>query len=375
MAKMRVVLFMPELLLTGAPKVALDIFDAIRDEVDPWILSPYGGPHEDRCRQLGQYTRIAPPHLSRRPQPGPLTSLRLQRWRPDMIYINSVAALRFVLAARLPAAPMLLHVHELECVFASCVSGIEDSVRRLPQRYIAVSEGVRRLLVDGYGIAPERISLIYECVPDEMASVRAATPKRLPGRPLVVGGAGRPAWRKGLELWLLMAQELVRLLGAGRVRFTWVGMRDDYDSRMFRLCARRLGIEEHIEFVPVTPDPLSHYANFDVFAMTSWEDPCPIVVLENMVLGNPVACFAGGGGAAEEVGETGIVAPEFSPVAMATAIAGLAGRPELLVQKGEAARERVRQSFVTSALAPRILDEIRATAAMGAASRERGVAR
>ena len=51
-----------------------------------------------------------------------------------------------------------------------------------------------------------------------------------------------------------------------------------------------------VEFIPPTPKPMEHFAGFDIFAMTSWEDPCPLVVLENMGLAKPVVCFAGGAG-------------------------------------------------------------------------------
>ena len=73
---------------------------------------------------------------------------------------------------------------------------------------------------------------------------------------------------------------------------------------------------------------LEYFARFDIFAMTSWEDPCPRVVLENMGLGKPVVCFAGGGGAPEVVGDTGVIVPEFDSRAMAQAIADLAADPQ-----------------------------------------------
>jgi hypothetical protein len=42
--------------------------------------------------------------------------------------------------------------------------------------------------------------------------------------------------------------------------------------------------------------PFGQLARFDIFAMTSWERPCPLVALENMGLGTPVVCFAAGAG-------------------------------------------------------------------------------
>ena len=102
-----------------------------------------------------------------------------------------------------------------------------------------------------------------------------------------------------------------------------------------------MGLDDMVEFIPPTPKPMEHFAGFDIFAMTSWEDPCPLVVLENMGLAKPVVCFAGGGGAPEVVGDTGVIVPEFDPLAMARAIADLAADPPELARLGALARQRV----------------------------------
>ena len=85
--------------------------------------------------------------------------------------------------------------------------------------------------------------------------------------------------------------------------------------------ARKLDLADQLELVAQTPQPFAHYARFDALAFTSWEDSFGLVVLENMALGNLVACFAGGGGAPEMVGDAGLVVPDFSPVEMAKMLA------------------------------------------------------
>jgi glycosyltransferase involved in cell wall biosynthesis len=98
--------------------------------------------------------------------------------------------------------------------------------------------------------------------------------------------------------------------------------------------------------------------------MTSWEDPCPLVVLENMALGKVVVCFSGGGGAPEVVGDAGIMIPEFNTEWMAEAIACLAAEPARRSRLGDSGRHRVAQRFVSSVQSPKILAEIRRTAGL-----------
>src|ERR1035437_2811019 len=103
----------------------------------------------------------------------------------------------------------------------------------------------------------------------------------------------------------------------------------------------RLGLGDVVELVPTASRVHDHFARFDMFAMTSWEDSFPLVVLEAMAMGVPVICFAPTGGPAEEVGEVGVIVPEISPHRMADAIVELAQSPQKRWAIGSASSERV----------------------------------
>ncbi len=79
-----------------------------------------------------------------------------------------------------------------------------------------------------------------------------------------------------------------------------------------------------------------------------------------MLLGKPVVCFRNSGGAPEEVGDTGLVVSEFSPRAMAQAIANLASSSEHMSLLGEAARQRVLDNFSCAQQVQKINREISA---------------
>jgi glycosyltransferase involved in cell wall biosynthesis len=121
--------------------------------------------------------------------------------------------------------------------------------------------------------------------------------------------------------------------------------------------AAKLGLT-NVDSTGEVSDPVSEYARFDVLLMSSWEDPCPLVVFEAMALGKPVVCFANSGGAQEQLGEAGVVIEDFSPDKAAEALLRLAEEPARRAQIGRALKERVR-SFTGERQIPKIIEEIR----------------
>ena len=56
--------------------------------------------------------------------------------------------------------------------------------------------------------------------------------------------------------------------------------------------AKRLGLGDRIKFVGPLEQPAQLFAAMDVFALTSREDPFPLVMLEAAAAGIPFVCFA-----------------------------------------------------------------------------------
>lgn len=373
MRKIKVLLLLHDLSPTGAPKLAVTAFERFRDQVELRTITYHGGPLRDRVRQLGPVqTLVSYQWPGGKPSPHALLlflghrslsvakaqawSREVRRWKPDVVYVNSVAGLLAAKRLRLPPAPVLLHVHELDSFLYPFSRDAPELLRGLPDRYVAVSQAVAEALTGRYGVDGDKVVVVPAFV--EEFPVPDPIPAAAGDARLVVGGAGVVSWVKGAPLWLLMASEVKKRLGADRVRFVWVGMVEDEEGWRFREMARKLHLTEDIEWVPFTPRPLDYYASFDIFALTSWEDSFPLVVLENMLLETPVVCFAGSGGAPEEVGDAGVVVADFSPPDMADAIVALAGDPERRAALGKAARRRVQENFTAAHQAPKLLAEI-----------------
>jgi glycosyltransferase involved in cell wall biosynthesis len=108
---------------------------------------------------------------------------------------------------------------------------------------------------------------------------------------------------------------------------------------------RKLKLEDVVELVPETDRPFDHFARFDMFAMSSWEESASLVVLEAMAMRIPVICFGPTGGPSEEVGTAGVVIPEVSPRLLADAIVDLAESPQKRRALGDAGVERARTGY------------------------------
>ena len=97
----------------------------------------------------------------------------------------------------------------------------------------------------------------------------------------------------------------------------------------------------------------------DVFALTSREDPFPLVMLEAAAAGVPLVCFAGGGGAPEFVQpDAGHVAAYLDVAGMAAAVSDLLEREEERQRMGQIAAERVRKRHTVDQAGPVLMDVI-----------------
>src|SRR4051794_32802852 len=104
MGKLKVLLVLHELTRTGAPRVAIEAFEALRDSVELRVIALQDGPYAERCASLGSLEVLSRRWLVKKPW-GRLSNriglwsyaASLRRWRPDVIYVNSTASLPIAL--------------------------------------------------------------------------------------------------------------------------------------------------------------------------------------------------------------------------------------------------------------------------------------
>lgn len=152
---------------------------------------------------------------------------------------------------------------------------------------VAVSEDMRRALIDRYGFREDRLRVIRNGgrFPEDAARTT------MPGPVFHVGTVARMVPVKGLDLFLEVAAILRRETGA--VRFSILGdgpLREELVRK-----ARDLDIHDCMEFVAPRQDPFSYYRSLDVYLNTSVHEGLPLSVVEAMACGKPVVSAAVGG--------------------------------------------------------------------------------
>ncbi|HEX8833004.1 MAG TPA: glycosyltransferase family 4 protein, partial [Abditibacteriaceae bacterium] len=257
--------------------------------------------------------------------------------------------------------PVVTHVHELEYALNLMGAGLASVLVR-SSHYIAASCAVRDNLVAYHSVAPEKIEVIHECIETQhsldVASARKQTRAALglPPNAFLVGGAGPLEWRKGTDLFVQLAQHLAGNKDEIPLYFLWVGgdLKSRYATEV-RYDLAKWGLGERVHFVGEVVNPLDYFAALDVFALTSREDPFPLVCLEAASLSVPIVAFANAGGMPEFIeDDCGCVVPYADTYAMADAISELAKNPKKQMQLGTRAQQKVRERHDIRVTAPQI---------------------
>jgi glycosyltransferase involved in cell wall biosynthesis len=370
--------------LTGAPLVLLNFLKWLKNNSDIRfnILLREGGALEADFRSLGPVTVLATG--IRRLRGGRLERLGLRYFfdRMDarqlrhqfhvgeigLIYSNTVTNGSALQALSILDCPVISHVHELEYWIQHYVGRASfDLVKQHSQQYIAVSEAVKRNLVENHGIAENQVEKVYEfinlaaaqAIDLRLAGVRVRHELNIPPQAFIVGASGTTTWWKGPDLFI----ELARLIHTQRsslpVYFVWAGgslRKTDFVKLQRKIAV--LGLSQYVRFIGSRLDPLNYFAAFDVFALTSRSDSFPLVVLEAAALGKPIVCFDETGGAREFIGgDCGFVVPHLDVDAMAAAVLNLLDSPDLRARLSQNAQAKV-QDYDVAVAAPKIWNVI-----------------
>ena len=306
-----------------------------------------------------------------------LAQERLAPGSYDLVYANTIATAPIAVELGAQArCPVVCHVHELEMSMRWSTSP-EVFARVHPDidRFIVVSGAVEANLVENHGVDPSRIDRVPAAVrstprsvPDEQVA-EARSSLGIPDDAFVVGGCGTLDWRKGPDVFVQVARALQGEMRGRPVHFVWVGgERNELD--LVRYDRDRMGLADVVHLVGEQADPAPWFSMFDVFLLTSREDPYPLVCLEAAQRATPIVCFAGAGGMPEFVEhDAGVVVPYLDVDAAASSLADLASDEDRRRMLGERAARKVEERCTMDVIGPEIrevLDRVSGRRAVGA---------
>lgn len=316
--------------LTGAPSILFNIARHFKNDPRYCVVvaSKRRGAAHDRFQALP----VIYPSESRPFAPMYQTAFEtLERWKPDLVYANTVDCYEYALAARVLRIPTILHVHELhlgfENLMASHLLDGEDEERfhRCADRFICPSPEVRDLLVKGMDVANSAVTIISEFIdPDAVRTSARLLPAPKPSGPVVVS-CGTVCNRKGLDVFIQIAKRLPH------VKFEWIG----------RIVDEVLDAPSNIEWIGEVESSSPFLADAAVFLLPSLEDPFPLVVLEAMALEVPVITCRLSGGSHWAVRGCGVVLEDLDPNGWSSALSDLLADESGRLALGRLGRERV----------------------------------
>jgi glycosyltransferase involved in cell wall biosynthesis len=284
-----------------------------------------------------------------------------RRFRPDLVYANTVHAFGAVWVARALGVPAVWCIRESVDPFSPALRAgvwIRRTFRLRPH-VVFVAEATRRLWRVAVGPAPSLV--IPNGLPvaaiDRFAATfdarafRAGLGLSPAARVIVI--VGTTCERKGQQIFVEAALKLLRRSGDD-LHFFVVGAREgEYLDRLRQTILLGGGIDR-IHLVHESPEAFAYYAIADVVCCCSFEESHPRVVLEAMAFGRAIVA-TDVWGIPEQVtdGESALLVPPGDPMRLAARIAELledGGRAEAL---GRAARQALLARFTSDRMAAR----------------------
>lgn len=227
------------------------------------------------------------------------------------------------------------------------------ALRFSADRVIAVSgdlHGRLARLVGGKHLVTIHNGLELDAVGSALTPTEAKRRLGMAADALVVGTAGRLVPVKRLDIFLDAAARIA----AERPQARFVIAGEGRELPQLREQAARLGLGEQVLFLGHRDDIHDVLRAMDVFVLCSDHEGLPMVLLEALYLGVPVAARPVGGIAeVTEDGRSAVWVRSAAPEALAETCLQLLADPELRARIAEAGRRRVAERFSADATAAR----------------------
>jgi glycosyltransferase involved in cell wall biosynthesis len=275
----------------------------------------------------------------------PAVMLRVARFlrerRVDVVHPHNLAPLVFAgAAARLlgGSRPRVVYSehNQINRASARAKERFRRWYVRLADEVVAVSDDLRRILVDGLHV-PRPVRVVHNGI--EAAGVSAADAAALRRElgagdgDFLVGTAVVLSEQKGIR-YLLEAARLVRAADPG-VRFVIAG--DGPLRGELERTAAAMDLGEGVRFLGYRNDVPRLISALDTYVLSSLWEGLPLALLEALAGGKPVVCTTVGGNPEIVVeGENGLLVPPRDPEAIARAV--------LTVRRDAALRARMAQA-------------------------------
>lgn len=290
--------------LYGAPRSLISLVNSLDTRlIEPLVITSGGGDFTNEIDGKAKYF-ILRKHPKSKHIPGILLCrviylcnlyLTLRKEKASLIYVNTIAQSTPLVVSLLLRIPAVVHVREL--FFPRLLWIRKILFKKVPQKYIAISEAVKQSL-QGEGIPASKIALVYNGIDIEFYSRTESGSERLELQcsrscGATVGFIGQITPLKAAHLFIKAALKITEK--AKDTRFLMVGgyMGDDKYRNHIRNLAQNL--DGKLVITGYKGDVRRYIDMMDLLLVTSLEESFGRVIIEAMAQKKPVIALNSGG--------------------------------------------------------------------------------
>jgi glycosyltransferase involved in cell wall biosynthesis len=259
----------------------------------------------------------------------------------DYVVANTVLSIKLVQQLVSSNQKIFFYIHELSYATSQLVTRDEMYlINRVATRVLVPANYVKLFLQSAYQFDENKISILKYIVPDFQFTIPSNNNSN--ANEFRIGTCGTVNLRKGYDIFLHVARELIYRRSTRDVKFYWIGINgESSDLLIFKNDIKKCGLEKYIVLIESNSEVVNHLNALDILLLTSREDAYPLVVLEAASLGVPTVYFNDSGGIDEFIDATcGIKVDYLDIESMTEAIVQLKNDPALLKEYAVNARAK-----------------------------------
>lgn len=336
--KIKVLFIGHEASLSGAPVLLLNLMNVVKDDpqIEMKIVLKRGGILMNEFKKLAPTIQIKSDQYRKNKNVfyqfydivcSKFNFLKAAYWslNADAIFNNTITNGRLLHQLKIFKSPVITYVHELKEV-AKIFEKENDTLYAIQDTdiFCCPSTAVSSFLTEEYKV-PENKKIIFpyyfpfnqyeHLITDEnkmSLKIRYAEKYAIDVNSIWIVCMGKISYRKGYDIFINIA-EICNQKYPGKFSFIWIG---EAENKTIEDEVQQVSLqhkERHIHFIGTMPHSYDSLLPFDIFLLSSREDPYPLVVLEAAFQKVPAICFREAGGIKEFVGEdAGWIMPDFS---------------------------------------------------------------
>lgn len=329
---------------SGAPRFLHHIVKHLdKDQFEPYVIFANDGPIVEEFKGVAP-TIVVPTFV------GKFIPYQI-RWRlqeillngklrkifnnisPDVIYLNTIG--KNAVSDKLIDfdCPKIVHFHEIDNeVLMQQEEKWLQRLRSNSNLFIGCAQAVSQFMVTCLDIDKSKVATVYGAIDVEeiLQSIQNLNPEKIKqslgisSESILIGSVGKPSFRKGVDLFIGAAAEVLAGLPELDLHFVWVGGNSYIHNSLFMQSMRslvyRLNLDSRFHWVHEVEKAAPYQDAMDTYVVPSREDPFPLAMLEAMLIGVPVIGFAVNG-VPEALGEDrGIIVDNLNSSSLAEAM-------------------------------------------------------